>query len=284
MPSTVRPIAEENVSKYQTIKVEKKGAILEVLFNRPDQRNPMNAKLYEEWASALDAAEDDPEIKVITVRGAGKVFSAGWDMKEIAPGYVKDGVSTAHNKYEIPALPRAWYCRKAIVAGVHEFVGAEALGFLGFCDFVIAAKGTRFSYEASRFGGDGNLFWILSLQLPMRVIKKMYMMGGWFDADQALKWDFIQRVVAPEAVEEETNRWAQELSKIPSQRTAAAKQNLHRIYELMGLINFVAVGNQATVHSNNEQNIEFYRIVVEKGMREAVKHRDSQFDAALAKV
>jgi len=272
------------VYEFQTITAEKKGSILEVLFSRPEHRNPMNAKLYEEWASVLDSAEDDPEIRVVTVRGAGKVFSAGWDMKEIAPGYVKDGVSTAHKMHEIPTLPRAWYFRKAIVAGVHEFVGAEALGFLGFCDFVIAAKGTRFSYEASRFGGDGNLFWILSLQLPMRVIKKMYMMGGWFDADQALKWDFVQRVVPLDQVEVETNRWALELSKIPLQRTVAAKQNLHRIYELMGLINFVAVGNQATVHSNNEQNIEFYRIVTERGMREAVLYRDSQFDAALAKV
>ena len=110
------------------------------------------------------------------------------------------------------------------------------------------------------------------------------MMGGWFDADQALKWDFVQRVVPLDQVEVETNRLALELSKIPLQRTVAAKQNLHRIYELMGLINFVAVGNQATVHSNNEQNIEFYRIVTERGMREAVLYRDSQFDAALAKV
>jgi enoyl-CoA hydratase/carnithine racemase len=270
-------------SQFKHLEVALADGVLTVVLNRPEVRNAFNKRMKREWIELLDLAEDDPEVKVVTVRGAGTVFSAGGDIKEGAPGYVAEGVSSSLPKHDIPSLPRAWYFRKALVAGVHGYVGPAACAFLGPFDFVIAAENTRFSFEIIRMGGEGTTSTILSMQLPMRVMKKLYLMGGWFDEQQALNWDFVQRVVPGDQLADEIHRWGVELTKIVPGQIKAGKETLHRIYELMGLINIAAVSNRSSGHGA-ETNREFYRVLLEQGMRAALKLKDSGFDPALAKV
>lgn len=271
------------MSKYKYLIVNRRGPITEVLLNRPEARNALSWALLQEWDSALDEAEDDEEVLVVTVRGLGPVFSAGGDIKEGAPGYVAEGIHSGIPKYRAPQLPRAWYFRKAIVAGVHGFVGPEANHFLGCCDFVIAAEDTKFSFEVLRAGGEGTATPIISMMLPMRVMLKLYLMGSWFDAEQALSWQYVNRVVQLQDLEGVMNRWAEELCKMPSQQIRAAKEYIHRIYEIKGLANLIGIGNHLSGHGA-ESDVEFYRILLDKGMREALRFRDSIFDPDLAKV
>ncbi|MGE3223070.1 MAG: enoyl-CoA hydratase/isomerase family protein [Parvibaculaceae bacterium] len=272
------------MKQYQYLKTTvHNGNILEVLLNRPDVRNAINPRLKQEWNDLLDAADADPEIRVVTVRGEGPVFSAGGDIKEAAPGYVKEGVATGWSKEPPPYLPRAWYFRKVLIAGVHKYVGPEAFNLLGYCDFIIAAEKTKFSFEVTRFGSEGNASSILAMQLPMRVLKKLYLMGGWFEAEQALKWDFVQRVVPVDAVSGEVRNWAVEASKIEPTQVRAMKHTLHRIYEILGLVNLEGIGNRGSGHGADGDK-EFYAMILEKGMKAALKHRDSRFDATIARV
>lgn len=270
-------------SQFKHLDVSRAEGVLTVVLNRPEVRNAFNQRMKREWIDLLDLAEDDADVKVVTVRGAGPVFSAGGDIKEGAPGYVAEGISSSIPKHETPSLPRAWYFRKALVAGVHGYVGPGACAFLGPFDFVIAAENTRFSFEIVRMGGEGTTSTILAMQLPMRVMKKLYLMGGWFDEQQALTWDFVQRVVPKDELPAEIHRWATELTKVVPGQIKAAKDTLHRIYELMGLVNIAAVSNRASGHGA-EPNREFYRVLLEQGMRAALKLKDSGFDPEVAKV
>jgi enoyl-CoA hydratase/carnithine racemase len=269
-------------SSYKFLKVTKRNAILEVILNRPEVRNAFNRGMHEEWARVLDQAEDDPDIKVLTLRGAGKIFSAGGDLKEGAPGYIVDGVRPGRH-HDIPHLPRVWYFRKAIVAAVHGFAGPSGCELLGCCDFVIAAENTKFSFEILKMGGEGSTSPIMSLFLSLRTMKRLYLMGCWFDEKRALEWEFVQRVVPLERLDDELNRWAEELCKIPSVQIKAAKDTLHRIYELRGLTNIIGVGNRGSGHGSEEDR-EFYELVLQKGMKEALKFRDAQFDQSLSKI
>lgn len=269
------------MAEYKFINVTRRSeGITEILLNRPEKRNAINSGLRAEWYHALAEANVDPEVRVVVLRGAGPVFCAGGDMKEsvskVLAGEAGYGSWTG-------SLPMPWYFRKALVAGVHRYSGPEAFNLLGYCDFIIAAEGTRFSFEATRLGGDGATSPIMSIQLPLRVMKKLYMMGGWFDAQQALKWDFVQRVVPEADLEEETYRWAEELCKIPVEQIQHAKDHLHRIYELMGLANIVTVRDR-TPGQSSEKNKEFFAMIEEKGMAEALRFRDSQFDLEVSRV
>lgn len=269
------------MQEYRFIKVTRPSKhICEIMLDRPERRNAINPGLRAEWYEALDMADADPDVRVAVLRGAGPVFCAGGDMKEgaskVLSGKSGYGSWTGY-------LPRPWHFRKALIAGVHKYSGPEAFNLLGYCDFIVAAEGTRFSFEAARSGGDGATSPIMSIQLPFRVMKKLYMMGGWFDANQALKWDFVQRVVPEADLERETYRWAEELCKIPPEQIKHAKDHLHRIYELMGLVNIVSVRDRAPGHTG-EKDADFYKMIEEKGMKEALKFRDSQFDLELARV
>jgi crotonobetainyl-CoA hydratase len=269
---------------YQTLLVSQRGPVLDVQLNRPHARNALNLQLHQEWDALLDIAEDDPEIRVIALTGAGPVFSAGHDLKEVAAGYAANGVPSGWPLHEPPHLPRSWYFKKAIIAGVHGFVGPAANHFLAPVDFIIAASGTRFSFEQTRMGGGGAGGTIIAFQIPMRALKKLYMAGGWFDAETALEWQYVQRVEPTvEDVAREVAAWADELARIPDRQMASAKEGIHRIYELAGLVNVVSVQNKASGHGS-ARDMSFFQLVEEKGLQEALKLRDAGFDKTIAKI
>ena len=139
---------------------------------------------------------------------------------------------------------RSWYFPKPLIAGVHGFVGPEALKTIATFDFVLAAPGTRFSYEQARVrtsapGGNPLVF-----LLPMRVWKKLILMGGWFSAEQALDFDFVQRVVAEPDLRAQVRAWAEHLAVMPSADVQIAKQGIHRQYELMGMLTMEMLHNR----------------------------------------
>ncbi len=271
-------------STYETLEIIHRPPILDVRLNRPEARNAMTFQMDDELDRILDEAEDDPEIRAVTIRGNGPIFCAGHDLKEVASGYRTEGVpSGMPRSYRRPRMPRAWYFKKPLIAGVHGYVGPMANHFIAGCDFVIAAEGTRFSFEQTRMGGGAAGGTILSFQLPMRVVKKLWLMGGWFDADKAHDMDYVQRVVPADELDAETDRWAIEASKIPSQQYAGAKEMIHRVYEIRGLVGIAMIQNKVTGHGSAEDR-KFFEMVQERGMKEALKYRDSQFDQSVAQI
>jgi enoyl-CoA hydratase len=263
--------------------VNQDGPVLELVINRPDQRNPISFAMEDELDRLLNTAADDDSVRVVTLRGAGKLFSAGHDLKEVAQGYIDNARPSGMDPHKVPQLRGMWYFPKPIIAAAHEYVGPIAIDILAHCDFVIAAEGTRFSFEQARFGS-GVIRWSpLVFMFPMRVYKKLMMTGGWFTAEQGLKWDFVQRVVKLEDLETTLRAWAHEIAKVPPEQTRSARTGIHRQYEIMGLVNMALVQNNFTGHGA-ELDREFFRTVLEKGVGEAVKFRQSDADDSITQV
>jgi enoyl-CoA hydratase len=270
------------LSEFKTILANRRGPVLELVLNRPEVRNAINHQLEVEWNAALDAAEDDDEIRVVTITGNGPHFSAGHDLKEVAGMLSNDHAANAFRR--VPQLERSWYFKKPLVVGVHGYVGPHANHMIGPADFVVAAADTRFSFEQTRMGGGGAGGTVLAFLVPMRALKKLYMMGGWFDAETALSWQYVQRVVpTADDVRREVASWADQLTKIPARQLATAKEGIHRIYELMGLLDVMGVQNKLSGHGST-QDMSWFQTVQDKGLREALKIRDAQFDQKTAKI
>lgn len=268
---------------YKTFLVKHDGPVLEIVLNRPDARNAITFEMEDELDKLLNIAAGDDDVRVVTLRGAGKVFSAGHDLKEVAQGYATDGTPSGLDPHKTPRLRAMWYFPKPIIAGVHEYVGPIAQDILAHCDFVIAAEGTKFSFEQARMGS-GIIAWSpLVFQFPMRVYKKLMMMGGWYTAEQAEKWDFVQRVVPRDELDAVVRKWADEAALVPLQQTKAAKLGIHRQYELMGLVNMGLVQNALSGHGANEDK-EFFRMVIEQGLRKALDFRQSDSDPEVTQI
>ena len=270
---------------YEFFIVNKDGPVLEVTINRPEARNAITFAMEDELDKMFNTAADDDSVRVVTLRGAGKVFSAGHDLKEVAEGYIKYARPSGIDPHKVPQLRGMWYFPKPIIAGVHEFVGPIAQDIVAHCDFVIAAEGTRFSFEQARMGGGPRMTRRspLVFMLPMRVYKKLLMMGGWYSAEQALKWDFVQRVVPREDLDKEVRAWADEIALVPPQQTMAARLGIHRQYEIMGLAGMALIQNAMSGHGA-EVDREFFRKVLAEGVGKAVKARQTGANDSITRV
>ena len=270
---------------YNTLIVSHNGPILDVVLNRPQAMNAITYEMTCELDQVLGEAMEDDGVNVVTLRGAGKVFSAGHDLKEVAPGFAAGKLPEYVDPHAPPSLARTWYFTKPLIAGVHGFVGPAALKILADVDFIIAAEGTKFSFEQTRIHSSGPGGTALVFQLPMRVWKKLVMMGGWFDAEQALDFHFVQRVVPEDGVEAELRTWAEEIAKIPSKNIQMTKMGVHRQYELMGLVNMEAVQNRVVAHGGTPEDLAWWAKVAEGGdLKHAIRERDTGFDPDVSRV
>lgn len=274
----------EDARDWSQFAVEQSGPVVNVLLNRPEARNAWTQRLSTEIDELLAVAEDDDSVKVVTIRGEGPVFTSGQDLKEVADRFVQTGEFRPDAQQRLPGLPRAWYFSKPLIAAVHGFVGPAGLHFLTYCDFVLAAAGTRFSYEHSRIGTGWPTGEPLAFYLPMRVYKRLLMMGGWFDAETASDFHFVQRVVDPELLVDELDRWARDLAKIPRAGMRAAKLGIHRQYEAMGVAAIELGRERASGGELSPEDARFFQTVHERGVRAALSGRDADFDTDLGRI
>src|SRR5437879_8939536 len=121
--------------------VEKTSPQITVLtLNRPERRNSLTIELLSELISAITAASDEPNERVLILRGAGAAFCTGLDLKEAADP----------NKAQITAnmvaktLITLSQTRLITIAVVHGAAVAGGAGIMSACDFVVAAEGTKF--------------------------------------------------------------------------------------------------------------------------------------------
>ena len=291
---------------FELIEVYKKDEVLECWLNRPEKRNALTTDMEEEWEDVLEIAQTDDDIKVVTLQGRGKVFSAGADMKEYAATFVGDQGAKATSDGKLkrppprsfakrrlwplpavdkPMLPHSWYFRKTLIAGVHGYVGPYAQRMLAPFDFVIAAENTRFSFEQARMGSQNHPLAIYAFQLPMRVLKKLLLLGGWFDADKAAEFNLVQRVVPKEELSIEVAKYAEVASTLKIETIAAYKEGIHRMYEIAGLNGMIGISNNINAHVAGSRGDEFHGTLNETGnMGEALKKRDTDVDPNVTKV
>ncbi len=175
-----------------------------------------------------------------------------------------------------------WYFSKPVIAGVHRYVGPGAIRFLADIDFVIAAEGTRLSYEQARMGAGTLGANPVLLHFPPKVGKKLTIMGGWMTAEQAFDYDFVQRVVPFDKLDAEVDKWAAEICKVPLKQLQAQKANVHRQWEMRGLV--AAYAKWPTDSHESPEDAAWSREVAEKGLAAALEDRNRSFDDSVSQV
>ncbi|HEX8274862.1 MAG TPA: enoyl-CoA hydratase-related protein [Longimicrobiaceae bacterium] len=137
----------------EVLLVRREGGVARLTLNRPDKRNALNAELIAALKAALRAADDDPEVRVVALEGAGKDFCSGADLsalRTIAEGGVMENLEDVEGLAELFLLPRRM--RKPVVALVRGRALAGGCGLATACDLVLAAEGAQFGYPEVRIG------------------------------------------------------------------------------------------------------------------------------------
>jgi len=201
------------------------GHVATITINRPERMNAMDTEHYAALSDAWIRVRDDPAIRVAVVTGAGeKSFSAGADLKSfvgVAPP-LQELLLTQKN----PILNRGLEVWKPIVAAVNGYCLGGGMTLLLATDIRIAVPHATFSVaEVKRgvFPANGGTQRIAQ-QLPHAIAMELLLLGDAVDAQTALRWGLVNRVVEPHALMSTAMDFAQRLARNAPLGVQAAKE------------------------------------------------------------
>ena len=177
-----------------------------VTLNRPERRNALTLELLTELHAAIKTAAEQPQERVMILRGAGVAFCTGLDLKEAADQ------TKAHATAEMVAntLVAISQTRLVTIAAVHGAAVAGGAGIMSACDFVVAAEGTKIGYPEVRRGlVAGLVMTFLRRQVGERNIRELLFGAELIDAPRAKEIGLVNRVVAPNDVMSEAQKFAE---------------------------------------------------------------------------
>jgi len=164
-----------------------------IVLNRPERRNALTLELLNELNAAIKVASEQPQERVLILRGAGAAFCTGLDLKEAADQ------TKAHATAEMVAktLITLSQTRLITIAAVHGAAVAGGAGIMSVCDFVIAAEGTKIGYPEVRRGlVAGLVMTFLRRQVGERNMRELLLGSELIDANRAKEIGLVNRVVA----------------------------------------------------------------------------------------
>src|SRR5436190_6889970 len=205
--------------------IEKQTPQVTVLtLNRPERRNALTIELLSELNAAIKIASDQPDERVIILRGAGAAFCTGLDLKEAAEQ------TKAHATAEMVAntLITISQTRLTTIAAVHGVAVAGGAGIMSACDFVVTAEGTKIGYPEVRRGlVAGLVMTFLRRQLRERDLRELLLTSELIDAKRAQEIGLVNRVVPPNELENA----AQNIAAAILQGAPSAIANSKRLIE-----------------------------------------------------
>lgn len=221
---------------YELILLDKdpddKFAVLTL--NRPDKLNAMNKVVIREIVHAVRACVADPDVNALVITGAGRCFSAGYDMQggEFKPDVELWRDDMTENS---EAWLEIWKAPIPVVASVHGFALAGALELMMCCDLAIAADDARFGEpEVRHASGPPTLMmpWLIS----SRDARWLMYTGDLVGAEEAMRMRLVNRIVPADRLKEETARLARKLARMPVPAIKFAKASLNQQQVLAGLL------------------------------------------------
>ncbi|HEX4901668.1 MAG TPA: crotonase/enoyl-CoA hydratase family protein [Acidimicrobiales bacterium] len=195
---------------------ERRGRVLVLTLNRPDQRNALNSELSDALKDALEQLDADAELTAGVLTANGKNFCAGMDLKEFATKGPPMAMGAIYN--------HPW--QKPLIGGVHGPVLAGGLELALVCDLLVAAEGSTFGVPEVKRGllAAGGALLRLPARLPYAVAMEMSLTGDPISAEEAKQYGLVSKVVPQEQVLDEAVALAERIAANAPLSIAASKQ------------------------------------------------------------
>ncbi len=269
---------------YRLVLYEKSPPLARIILNQPQKLNPLSNALRDELEDALQNADDDEAIRVVIIKGAGRAFSAGYDLtpKDVPDFGSADG--NVHKQlYDLKRsglrwLRAIWDFRKPTIAQVHGYCMAGANDLAGVCDLTVASEDAIFSVNEARVLGMNHLLGLWPLLLGMKKTKELFFTGGYVTGKEAAELGMVNKAVPFERLDAEVEDLAQRVAMAPAELLHSIKQGINRWYEIMGLDTMVrSTGEWDGLGSMNPKLREWGELVQTKGLRAALDWRDGPY-------
>ncbi len=205
--------------------------------NRPQQLNALSEAMLKRLAERFDALAADRTVKVVVIRGAGRAFCAGHDLREMqAARQAPDGGAAAFAALfelcsavmqRIPAMPQP------VIAAVHGIATAAGCQLVASCDLAVAAEDARFGVNGVNIGLFCSTPMVaLSRNVPRKQAFEALVTGEFLTAARARNLGLVNRVVPAESLEREAEALARTIASKLGPAVRIGKAAFYRQLEL----------------------------------------------------
>ena len=260
-------------NELETLIVERDAGVVTVTMNRPARKNAANGAMWRELLATFDDVAADREARVMVLTGAGDAFCSGADLGDAAdvagrPGdpYLVQMRALGHVALRLHQLPKPTIAK---VGGVAAGAGMSmALG----CDLVVASDAARFSQIFSKRGlsVDFGASWLLPRLIGLHRAKELAYFADIIDAQQALEFGLVNRIVPAGQLDQFVSDWATRLAAGPPLALSMTKTMLNNSLGLSM--------DQALEEESRSQAVNFATADTMEALRAFKQKRQPRFE------
>ncbi len=202
-----------------------------ITLNRPDRLNAMNAEMLEELCKALDSANADPDIGAIVLRGSGRAFCSGDDLKEFDNQARSEQEALAFIESIQDITRRIVLGEKIVIGAIHGWAVGGGLEWAINCDLAVFSDNTRCFFPELKWGmfPTGGVTYLLPKMIGLVKTRELMLLGEVFDASEALDMGLAWKVVSEDSVYETAHQAAEYVASISRDAVADLKKVLNQV-------------------------------------------------------
>lgn len=194
----------------ELVKYEVVNRIGYISLNRPEKRNALSYEMVTELKESFSKAEEDKKCKVIVLKAEGKVFCAGADLaylQQLQNNTFEENLEDSTHLMEL--FKQIYTCSKVVIANVHGHAIAGGCGLATVCDFSFTVPEAKFGYTEVKIGFIPAIVKVFLLRkIGEGKSKELLLSGELIDAEKALSFGLINKVVPSDSLNKEVDDFA----------------------------------------------------------------------------
>ena len=255
--------------KYTQIiyEVNEDTHVATITLNRPEKMNAMSHQLRAELFHALKHSDLDKEVNAIVIKGAGRCFTAGYDLTgmgrdepDLGSQYVDTSGVTHWARYVVQQWFQIWDLGKVVIGQLHGFALAGGSELASMCDLLVSTPDCQIGYPPMRSMGV-DMLWF-PWNLPMRKAMELAVTGDSMTGEEAYRLGMVNYCVDAEDIDEFTAVFAERVALMNWQLATQYKRATKKAYEIQGIR--TALDGQALFAYHRVSESDFARDMAEK--------------------
>ena len=268
----------------ETVLYAVEGRVATLTLHRPDRLNAIVPALIADLDAALDRAQADDAVHAIRLRGAGRVFCAGYDIdwgSEVMLDAEADAPWDPIRDYQtmsrfVRAYMRLWESPKPVIAQVHGFCVGRGTDFALCSDLIVCAEDAYIGYPPARvWGSPTTSMWVYRLGLERA--KRLLLTGDPLTGRKAAEWGLASEAVPADELDAAALALAQRVALLPRNQLHMMKLLVNQAYEQMGLRVTQLIGTLLDGDARHTPEGVAFSRRAQESVAAAVAERDAPF-------
>ena len=280
--------------EFEGLLLDIEAGVATITLNRPDELNPIDESVLDTLLAALEFVEAGDSVRVVRLKGSGRAFSAGGNLKSLYDWFTYEPEATGPHAWELgqsrAELDRAWVgtlierllriraYRKPIIAQVHGYCIGGGIELIGASDVIFAATDAKFAHPPIRAHGILATLGMWPFRIGMLKTKELLFTGDTIDGVEAERIGMINRAIAPDELDAVTLAYCRRAAQVPLSGLTAAKLWTNRWFDIAGMRTAAAEGAEfdSLLHTDPAFDA-FVHIAKDQGLKAALAWRDDPF-------